>query len=119
MRRIIRCLLVCLLMLGLMPKRVYADTTYNLTLQGEKTYNMAYEILTLVNQERAKVGAAALKMDATHLEAAMQRAAECHILYDHTRPDGTNSFTALPPPSVSPVTPGIQCANARCLRCAR
>ena len=98
MRRIIRCLLVCLLMLGLLPKSVYADTTYNLTLQGEKAYNMAYEILTLVNQERAKVGAAALQMDTTQLEAAMQRAAECHILYDHTRPDGTKCFTALPTP---------------------
>lgn len=53
----------------------------------------AYEVLTIVNQERAKNGLSALSMDAELLNAAKIRAAEITVLFSHTRPDGSTCFT--------------------------
>lgn len=52
-------------------------------------------VLELVNQERAKVGAAPLKMSASIQVAANMRAKELPKLFDHQRPDGSSCFTAL------------------------
>ncbi len=59
-------------------------------------YNMAYEILDLLNAERQKEGLPALAMDKDLLDAAMQRAVEIEVYYasDHTRPNGEMCFTA-------------------------
>ena len=57
---------------------------------GVLRYDSAFRILDLVNQERAKAGAAPLKMDMQLMENAMQRAAETAILFSHTRPDQTS-----------------------------
>lgn len=57
------------------------------------------EVLTLVNQERAKVGAAALTWSTTCEGAAQTRAKESMAKYDHTRPDGSSWQTACPIPS--------------------
>ena len=70
----------------------YGDGT--LLLEGTESYSMAYQVLDLVNQERAKVGQPALSMDKDLLEAAMQRAAETVVSFSHTRPDGQSCFTA-------------------------
>lgn len=54
------------------------------------------EVLRLVNEERAKAGVSALEMDdAQLLDAAQVRAKELTELFSHTRPDGTDCFTAL------------------------
>ena len=68
--------------------------TSNISFTGTYKYSRAYEILNLTNQERAKVGAAPLTMDPNLLAAAMTRASECSIKYDHTRPTGSAWNTA-------------------------
>jgi uncharacterized protein YkwD len=54
----------------------------------------AKEHLRLLNEERKKVGASALKMDADLMKAAMLRAAESVVYFSHERPDGTMCYTA-------------------------
>ena len=64
------------------------------SIAGTADYQKAYEILNLVNKERAAQGLGKLYMDQDLLNAAMQRAAETSILFSHTRPDSTSCFTA-------------------------
>ena len=59
----------------------------------ERNYDYAYQVLALVNEERAKEGLSALAMDEDLLQAAMVRAAECALFFSHTRPDGSSCFT--------------------------
>ena len=65
-----------------------------LAVRGDKSYSLAYQVLDLVNQERAKQGLSALTMDADLLDAAMQRAAETSVCFSHERPTGQQCFTA-------------------------
>ena len=58
-----------------------------LTFPGRRYYSKAFEVLNLVNSERAKNGLPALKMDADLLEGAMDRGAECVFLFSHYRPN--------------------------------
>lgn len=60
---------------------------------GTRHYDAAYQILALVNQERAKEGRAPLTMDRDLLEAAMKRAAELSIDFSHTRPNQMSCST--------------------------
>lgn len=60
----------------------------NLSVTGTYKYDRAYELLNYTNQERAKVGAAPLSMDEELMKAAMTRAVECSVKFDHTRPTG-------------------------------
>lgn len=53
------------------------------------------EVISLVNQERAKEGLAPLGTFDTLTEAAAIRAPELIQLFSHTRPDGSDCFTAL------------------------
>lgn len=68
-------------------------------------YGYAYQVLSLINQQRTQYGLNAVQMDMTLLNGAMQRAAESVVIgaaYDHSeidnsiahsRPDGTSCFT--------------------------
>ena len=57
--------------------------------------NFAVEVLNLVNAERAKVGAAPLRL-ADDLQAATAiRAREIVQRFSHTRPDGSDCFTVM------------------------
>lgn len=67
-----------------------------LVVDVEREYEQAYEVLDLVNAERAKEGLGALSMDRELLEAAMQRAIELSYYFSHERPDGTDCWTAFP-----------------------
>ena len=58
----------------------------NLSVSGIRHYDAAYQVLTLVNQERAKEGLAPLTMDQDLLETAMKRAADCSVDFSETRP---------------------------------
>ncbi len=60
------------------------------SISGYDDYSAAYEVLDLVNAERAKQGLGALTMDKELLECAMQRAAEASVLFSHTRTDGSH-----------------------------
>lgn len=55
----------------------------------------AEQVVKLVNEERAKVGAGALTLDKEIEAAALVRAKEIEISFSHTRPDGRNFSTAL------------------------
>ncbi len=59
------------------------------------------QVVTLVNEERAKEGLAPLTIDTKVQAAAMVRAEECEERFSHTRPDGSNFATALKEQKVS------------------
>ena len=59
------------------------------------------EVVRLVNAERAKEGLAALQMDSTLNSAAQVRAKEIVTSFSHTRPNGSNCFTALSEAGIS------------------
>lgn len=56
----------------------------------------ARSMLAMVNDLRAQQGASALTWDENLEMTAMQRAAEILYYFSHTRPDGTDCFTAFP-----------------------
>lgn len=70
-----------------------SSSLITLRVTGTEMYDYAYQVLDLVNQERAAAGLSPLTMDATLLEVAMQRAAETTVYWDHTRPNGKSCFT--------------------------
>ena len=63
-----------------------------LSVKGDISYSMAYQVLDLINQERSKRGLNALQMDSGLLDAAMARAFETSIGFSHTRPTGESCF---------------------------
>ncbi|MBR2810375.1 MAG: leucine-rich repeat protein [Solobacterium sp.] len=71
----------------------YIRNIETLVVSGEMKYDDAYKVLDLVNKERSAAGAPALTMDQELLDAAMQRAVETSVYWDHTRPDNTKCFT--------------------------
>lgn len=74
----------------------HASGTFDAVLGGAVHQGQAFEMLAMVNGERARLGRKPLQWDAALEEAAMQRAAETYILFSHTRPDGRDCFTAFP-----------------------
>lgn len=63
-------------------------------IKGKEVYAEAFQVLKKVNSERKKQGLGSLKMDKELLEAAMKRAAETGVHWSHTRPNGSDCFTA-------------------------
>lgn len=57
--------------------------------------NFAVEVLNLVNAERAKVGAAPLRLAEDLQTASAIRAREIIRNFSHTRPDGSDCFTVM------------------------
>lgn len=64
--------------------------------QGIRRYDYAYQVLDLVNQERAKKNRNPVTMDKNLLECAMNRAEELTVCASHTRPNGSICFSAFP-----------------------
>lgn len=62
-------------------------------LKTTDNYTYAFEVLKLVNQERAKKKLSALSMDKELLDAAMTRAHETTIYFSHTRPNSLDCFS--------------------------
>ena len=71
-----------------------ASSTFDVKVTGKACYAMAYEVFNRINKERIAVGVKPLVIDDGLMEAAMQRAAECSVYYDHTRPNGSTCFSA-------------------------
>lgn len=95
--RQITALVLTVILMALSVTAVAADTeTVQVTVRGTQYYDGAFEVLTLVNQERAAQGLSPLSMDQSLLESAMLRAGEIGLYFDHTRPDGTMCFTVNP-----------------------
>lgn len=78
-----RLLIICAALMILLAGNAYAAESY------------AAEVLSLVNAERARVGAPPLRL-ADDLQAASAiRAYEITRKFSHTRPDGSDCFTAI------------------------
>ncbi len=69
------------------PKKI------KLSIKGTLDYEESFAVLDLINKERAKAGLKPLKMDKKLLDAAMKRAEENIVYYDHKRPDGSTFNT--------------------------
>lgn len=63
------------------------------TLNGTREYDLALEVLSLVNEERAKRGLSPLEYSVELTEVAMKRAAETSVYWSHIRPCGMDCFT--------------------------
>ena len=60
---------------------------------GTYNYDLANSVLPLVNEERAKLGLESLELNRELTEAAMQRAAETAVYWDHERPNSLQCFS--------------------------
>ncbi len=72
-----------------------ASKTIAFDIPVTEDYKSAYEVLDIVNKERASQGKAKLTMDKDLLATAMLRANELVLNFSHTRPDGTSCFSAI------------------------
>ena len=71
----------------------YVAYDATLDVDGTELYSEAYKVLDLVNQQRKAAGLSEVTMDKDLLKAAMQRAAELAVRFDHSRPDGEECFS--------------------------
>lgn len=82
------------------PQALAAENTAaameTVTVTGTENYDEARKVLDIVNKERTALGLDPLELDDDLMETAMQRAAELSVLYSHTRPNGSDCFTAFP-----------------------
>lgn len=74
--------------------QVDAASTKEIT--GINRYDYAFDVLERSNAARVKQGKSELSMDKDLIDAAMCRAAECAVIFDHTRPNGQNCFDMNP-----------------------
>lgn len=75
--------------------KTFATENTTLNLQVNCDYEKAFEVLEIVNEERANENLNPLKMDSTLLNIAVQRCAETVVYWSHTRPNETSCFTAF------------------------
>lgn len=98
MRRVIKIVLLCItvfLVCLILSNRVdAAEEKGTVYINGTFNYEKAYECLDILNSERSKIGLNELEMDKDVLDAAMIRASEISLLFEHTRPNG-KSCTSL------------------------
>lgn len=62
---------------------------------AEDTDSFVDEVIRLVNEERESVGVPALEKSDSLCKSADVRAGEISVKFSHTRPDGTDCFTAV------------------------
>ena len=67
----------------------------SLNISGKENYNYAFDVLNKLNALRGSLKLGALKMDASLMSSAMQRAAEISIYFSHTRPNGYSCFSVF------------------------
>ena len=93
-KRFMACIMCLVVVLGFV---IVVDKPLDIK-AASASYNedYAWQVLDMVNQERAAVGLPALTMDAKLISSAKVRAVEITSLFNHTRPDGTSCFTAFP-----------------------
>ena len=90
-------LIVILMFIAIIiPTKVFATDTIDVKVTGTYDYTKAQEVLDLLNDYRTQNGLNKLTMDEDLLNAAMIRAGETSIYFSHTRPDGTDCFSAAP-----------------------
>ncbi len=97
-RRLIALLLLCCLLVGMVPTGLAAaKKTTNMTVSvSAQTYqNRAREVLKELNKIRKEEGLPELVMTGDLEKAAIQRAGELFVLFDHSRPDMTDFDTVI------------------------
>lgn len=77
----------------LFANKTLATDTIDIRVYGTEDYTKANEVLQIVNKERSAIGLNQLKIDTELQEAAMKRAAEISLNFDHIRPNGTKWTT--------------------------
>lgn len=84
-------LFLAFMFIGLfLTSKVFATDTINIMVKGTEEYTRAKEVLDLVNKERNANELSSLRMDYDLQVAAMKRAAEISLDFNHTRPDGSD-----------------------------
>ena len=63
-------------------------TDNNLYIKVNANYDMAYDVISRVNKERKKRGIGGLTPDQTLMDAALVRATETVLYFEHARPNG-------------------------------
>ncbi len=102
MKRLMRLYItVLLIVVGLFCNNAHALESYNIPITVIRDYDWANEALTATNEVRKEVNSKPLTMDSNLQEAAMKRAAEIAVHFDHTRPNGKLFYTAVSTPSAS------------------
>ena len=69
--------------------------SYSLPVTGIRDYDWANDALAATNEARKSANLNVLKMDAELQEAAMKRAYEIALYFDHTRPNGKSFYTMV------------------------
>jgi uncharacterized protein YkwD len=90
----------CVALLAFFGLSAAASAATYKTVSGAFSYGYAQQVFTLVNQQRKAYGLPDLIMTQNLTDSAMKRAAECAVLFEHTRPNGDSCFTAFPGDSV-------------------
>lgn len=80
----------------LMPQATIEAEAVSYDMSIDMHCEPAWEVLDIVNQERAKAGVEPLQMDGALMATAYVRANEIVQLYSHTRPNGESCYTAFP-----------------------
>ncbi|HIR26862.1 MAG TPA: Ig-like domain-containing protein [Candidatus Choladousia intestinigallinarum] len=73
----------------------FAEETVELHYGGGLDYDMANEIVNIVNQERSAAGLSTLTQTGDLQNLAMIRAMESALYFSHTRPDGTRGLDIM------------------------
>ena len=77
------------------PVKAFAKESDSATIENISLQDYANEVVSLVNQERAKQGLQALQAIPALNNAGTKRSQELVTLFSHTRPDGSNCATVL------------------------
>lgn len=100
-RRLIALLLLCCLLVGMVPtglaaaKKSTKKTDLTVSFTAQTYQNRAREVLKEINKIRKEEGLPELLMTDDLEDAAIQRAAELFVLFDHSRPDMTDFDTII------------------------
>ena len=95
MKKILAYIVTAVLLLSVLPMQVFAENmySYSVDLEGECNYDYAKEMVALLNEHRIELGLSELALDKELTDAAMKRALELAVNFDHVRPDGSSCFT--------------------------
>lgn len=88
----------CIMLSGLVTvQRAEADSgeVVQIPVTGIIDYDASYQALEKINEARTAAGVSPLTMDESSLQAAVVRAEEVLLYYDHTRPNGESCFSGF------------------------
>ena len=95
MKKIMSFIITAVLLMTVLPIQAIAENAYqySVDLEGECYYDYAGEMLGYINEHRTELGLSELALDHELTEAAMKRALEIAVNFEHVRPDGSSCFT--------------------------